>query len=169
MTDESPRRDSGSKWGRAWNFVAPMGLWRIGRDTVQSVRETFSRSSTTLRSVNQIHFGLSDWNSTIARLGVDEARIRREVTRRQVMAGIAAMFFCIGIYGLFAWSALLPGVGCAAMATLYYFQSTLRLFQIRHRKFTSIAGFISQVRLAPREFLPLGLPDGWKLFIREGK
>jgi len=156
---------------RSWlNFVAPIGLWKVGRDTAQSVRETFRGAQETLKGVGaERPIVLRDWNMAIRALGVTEDRVRREVSRRQVMACAAAVFFCIGFYGLFVWKALLPGIGCALLSCLYYLQASLRLHQLRHRDFVSVREFLNRVSREPRELLPLGLPPGWVLFKRETK
>jgi hypothetical protein len=146
-------------------FVAPVALWRMGRDTAQSVRDTLARSADTISAVRSGRTASRlDWNATVAQLGVTEPRIAREVVRRQVAAFFSALFFLIGLYGAVRWSALLPGLGCAALAAVYYVQATLRLHQIRHREFVSVGMFLMRVRREPREALPSGLPRGWSLY-----
>jgi len=170
MTDEKQAKGGGSKWAIAWTFLAPVGLWRMLRETFRGLRDTVSHSSDAVRSMaNERGLAISEWNSTILTYGVDQQRIEREVMRRQVMALIAAMFFLLGLYGLLAWDALLPGFGCAALSALYYLQAALRLHQIRNREFVSISVFFSRVKRNPRELLPLGLPAGWKLFVGNTK
>lgn len=155
----------GRKWVRALIFIAPVGLWRLSRETAQGVRDTLSRSIETIQAIRASQRSVPlDWNTTIAVLAVTPARIRREVRRRQLMAGVSALFFFIGLYGLLFRSALLPGLGCAFLAAAYYLQSSLRLYQIRAREFVSTARFFAQVWREPREFLPLGLPAGWTLY-----
>lgn len=162
---DSGEKKSGFRWGLALALVAPMGLWRTTREAAQSVRDTFTSSKRTLQEIGREPSSmLRDWNSTVSVLGVTQARIEREVFRRQCMAVIAGCFVLVGIYGVFAWSALLPGIGCSSLASLYYFTSALRLHQIRHREFISIKGYIGRVIREPRELMPIGLPSGWKLF-----
>jgi hypothetical protein len=158
---ESPKKWN---WGRAWLFLAPVGLWHMSRDTFRSVKETFARSTNAVRGAGAARQVRMDWNATVVALGVTGERIAREVARRQAMAAIAACFGFVGIYGVFAWQALLPGLGCAALASLYYIQAVLRLHQIRNHEFISVRVFFSRVANAPREALPLGLPKGWKLY-----
>lgn len=164
MSEESQKQSSGSKWGRAWTFVAPIGLWRMSRDTFKSLKDTVSTSTEAIRGVNEGRVVQRDWNQTVMAHGVTLDRIAREVARRQAMAFIAATFLLIGIYGVFAWNALLPGFGCAALSAIYYLQSVLRLHQIRHHQFISVGEYIARVKTTPRELLPLGLPKGWKLY-----
>lgn len=146
-------------------FVAPIALWRMGRETLQSVRDMLGRSAATVRAArSDRRMKPMDWDATVARLGVTEARIAREVARRQAMACLAALFFVVGLYGALRWSALLPGLGCAALAAVHYLQAALRLHQIRHREFVSLRCFLARIRREPREALPLGLPRGWSLY-----
>jgi hypothetical protein len=144
-------------------LIAPIGLWRVGREVVQSIRDTLVRSAATVRAVQDSHSTSgSDWNTTIAFLGVTQARIEREVLRRQIMSVVAALFFFAGLYGI-ARRAFLPGAGCACLAAIYYLQSVLRLNQIRHNEFTSVGQFFARAKREPIELLPLGLPSGWRL------
>jgi hypothetical protein len=161
ITDHSK---DGRKWVRALIFIAPVGLWRLSRDTARDVRDTVSRSIYTLQSSRGGQRAAQmDWNMTIAVLAVTPARIRREVRRRQLMASVSALFFLIGLYGLIVRSAFLPGIGCACLSALYYLQASLRLYQIRVREFVSTRQFFARGWRDPREFLPLGLPPAWTL------
>ena len=157
----------GRKWARALIFIAPVGLWRLSRDTAQSVRDTLTGSLSTVQAIRATPRPVAmDWNTTIAVLAVTPARIRREVRRRQMMAAISVLFFFVGLYGLVIRSAFLPGIGCSCLSAVYYLQSALRLHQLRTREFVSTARFLARVWREPRELLPLGLPAGWTLHAR---
>jgi len=156
---------SGRTWGRLLMFVAPIGLWRVTCDAAQSARDTLIRSTATVRAIGARRERTPmDWNTAIAVLRVSQARIEREVLRRQVMAFVAVLFIFAGIYGAWVWGAHLPGIGCACLAGVYYLQASLRLHQIRNREFISLARFIARVKRQPAELLPLGLPGGWTLY-----
>lgn len=152
-------------FGRLFIFIAPVALWRMCCETAQTVRDTIVKSAATVRSARADRLARhTDWDTTIALLAVTEPRIAREVRRRQSMACVAALFFLVGLYGVLAWSALVPGIGCAGLAAVYYLQAALRLHQIRHHEFVSLGAYFARVKRQPRELLPLGLPSGWTLY-----
>lgn len=164
----SPRnRGTQRAFSRLLLFIAPVALWSLCREIARSVRDTALRSVHTVRAARAgSRVGHADWDTTVAILGVTPERIAREVRRRQSMACVAALFVLIGLYGAFAWSAVLPGIGCAALAAIYYLQAALRLYQIRHHEFVSVREYLARARGHGRELLPLGLPRGWTLYVR---
>lgn len=163
-SDKAPKEGLLKRMGSGIRFaVLPVSAWRDTSSAVSNLKATAKAASSTLQSASAAEAKRETWLEAVLRHHVTREQLVHQVAVRQCVAYLCIAFIAFALYGAIAWGSYVPSAGCFALATIYYLQAALRLHQIRHRDLCSFSEFISRVATSPRELLPLGIPDGWKI------